>query len=117
MTPGNSTALVTFAIAALVITNLIATRAVLRAGGLSIPQRAMQLAMVWLLPVVGAIVCIAFASSQASAAVANGTIDPLYSPREGQVADGSMTGLCGCNSDGGDGSAGGDGGDGGGGGD
>lgn len=50
--------------AVLLAANLVATVVVLRSELYSGPQRALQLALVWLLPVLGAIVCVVFATTQ-----------------------------------------------------
>lgn len=44
--------------------NLFASLAVLRAPSSTPSQRRLQLALVWLLPVIGAVLCLVFASAQ-----------------------------------------------------
>ncbi len=44
--------------------NLFASRAVLRAPFSTPSQRRLQLALVWLLPAIGAVLCLVFAASQ-----------------------------------------------------
>lgn len=62
--------------AALALGNIVASVAVLRVSVLSPSQRVLQLTLIWLVPVIGAIVCAAFASSQALASTSSGTIAP-----------------------------------------
>jgi len=45
----------------LVVINTLATVVVLRSGGLSTAQRLWELALVWLVPLIGAIVCMELA--------------------------------------------------------
>lgn len=55
---------------AVLLMNLVTTIAVFRVQGISGSQRLLQLALVWLLPVIGAVVCFAFATTQANALAA-----------------------------------------------
>ncbi|MGE8287380.1 MAG: hypothetical protein ACN6RG_05445 [Stenotrophomonas sp.] len=52
----------------LVLVNLVATGAVFRVPDLSASQRVLQIATIWLLPVIGAVLCLSFASTQANTA-------------------------------------------------
>ena len=83
-------------VAILAILNIAASAAVLRASVLSPSQRLLQLALIWFIPVIGAIVCAAFASSQATSSTSSSTIDPLYLPSDGGAPDGPSIGGCGC---------------------
>ena len=98
--------LILLIVAVVVILNLFASLAVLRVAELSPSQRLLQLALIWLIPVLGAIVCAAFASSQALGSSARGTIDPLYLPADGGGPDGP--GFCGSSGGDGGGDGGGD---------
>ena len=97
-------------VAVVMLINVAASVVVLRVSVFSPSQRVLQLALIWLVPVIGAVVCAAFASSQALGPASPSTIDPLYLPNDGGAPDGPGIGICGCS--GGDG-----GGDSGGGGD
>lgn len=96
-------------VAAVVIINVIASIAVLRVSVFSSPQRLLQLALIWLVPVIGAVVCMAFASSQALGPASPNAVDPLYSPLDGGAPDGLGIGLCGCSGGDGGGDSGGSG--------
>lgn len=84
----------------LALGNIVASVAVLRVSALSPSQRALQVAVIWLVPVIGAVVCAAFASSQAPGSTSSSTIDPLYPSSDGGASDGQDVGFVGC--DGGD---------------
>ena len=88
-----------------VLVNVAASVVVLRVSVFSPSQRLLQLALIWLLPIIGAVVCVAFASSQALGPASPSTIDPLYLPNDGGAPDGPGIGICGCS--GGDGGGGG----------
>jgi hypothetical protein len=90
--------------------NVVASVVVLRVSVFSTSQRLLQLAFIWLVPVIGAVVCVEFASSQALGPASPSTIDPLYLPSDGGAPDGPGIGLCGCSGSdgGGDGGGGGD---------
>ena len=83
-------------VAVIVLINVAASIAVLRVSVFAPSQRLLQLALIWLVPVLGAIVCAAFASSQALGPASPSTIDPLYLPSDGGAPDGPGMGLCGC---------------------
>jgi hypothetical protein len=83
-------------VAALALVNIVASVAVLRVPVLSPSQRVLQLALIWFIPVIGAIVCIAFVSSQATRPTSSSTVDPLYLPSDGGVPDSPSIGGCGC---------------------
>ena len=72
-------------ISALALINLGVSVAVLRAVALSPSQRAMQVLLIWLVPLAGATVCAAFVSSQISDTDSRRTVDPPYP--EGDGAD------------------------------
>ena len=55
----------TVAAAVVIVLNLVATARILRAVAFSPAQQWVQIMLTWLLPVMGAVVCIAFARSQA----------------------------------------------------
>ena len=92
-------------LAAVAIVNIAVSVRVLRVPELSPGQRFLQLGLVWLIPVFGAVVCAAFVRSQAGAGSTEGKIDPLYHPGDGGGPDGpDVAGICGCGGDsGGDG--------------
>jgi len=99
----------THLLVAIVLFNFIASIAVLRVSVYSTQQRLLQLALIWFVPIIGAIVCVAFASSQALGPGPPNTMDPLYLPSDGGAPEGPGIGICGCGSidgggDGGDGS-------------
>ena len=97
-------------VAVVVLVNAVASVVVLRIPVFSTQQRLLQLALIWFVPIIGAIVCAAFASSQALGAASPSTMDPLYLPSDGGAPEGPGTGICGCGSvdGGGDGGGGGD---------
>ncbi|MCF7222768.1 hypothetical protein [Marilutibacter chinensis] len=104
------------AAAVVIVLNLVATTRILRAVAFSPSQQLVQLMLTWLLPVMGATICIAFARSQAIGdARERERLDP-YACSDGASGDGypalSGDGACG-SAFGGDGCGGG--GDGGGG--
>lgn len=83
-------------VAVVALINVFASAAVLRVAAFSPTQRLLQLALIWLVPVIGAVVCAAFASSQALGPTSPSTIDPLYLPSDGGGPDGPGMGICGC---------------------
>ena len=52
--------LLVFALVALLVLNAVTSARLIASQTLSVRQRALQLAFVWLVPVVGAVVCLAF---------------------------------------------------------
>lgn len=86
------------AIAAVVFINIVASVLVLRVAVFSPSQRLLQLGVIWLVPIIGAIVCAVFASSQAHDLASPGTVDPLHLPSDGGGPDGPGIGICGCSS-------------------
>jgi hypothetical protein len=92
------------AIAVVALINIVASVAVLRVPALSPSQRLLQFGLIWLVPIIGAVVCIVFASSQALDPTSPSTVAPLYLPSDGGGPDGPGIGICGCS--GGDGGAG-----------
>jgi hypothetical protein len=82
--------------AVVVFANVLASAAVLRVPVFSPAQRLWQLALIWLVPLVGAVVCGVFAASQAHVPASPGTIDPLYLPSDGGGSDDLSVGSSGC---------------------
>ena len=80
----------------LVMLNLAATRVVLRRGGFSPAQRRWQLALIWLVPLIGAAVCVQLAKTDArEAGLVLSQHDPHEYPSDGvYVEDGPS--ICGC---------------------
>ncbi|WP_454828885.1 hypothetical protein [Pseudoxanthomonas wuyuanensis] len=97
----NSTALLV--IATILVFNIAASVVVLRTAVFSASQRLLQLAFIWCVPFVGAIVCAVFASSQAQGPASPGTVDPIYLPSDGGPADNPSASIGGCGDGGGDG--------------
>ena len=85
----------TLILASVVLFNLVASIAVLRTSAFSMPQRLLQLAVIWLLPVLGAVICGAFASSQGLGPASPSSVDPLYLPADGGTPAGGDIGFCG----------------------
>jgi hypothetical protein len=81
-----------FLIPALAVLNVYASVVILRDASHSTPQRLVQLVLVWLVPAVGAIICLVVASSQAAPAASLDKFNPLYNPVDGGGPDGP--GLC-----------------------
>ncbi|WP_111265877.1 hypothetical protein [Marilutibacter maris] len=101
------------AAAIVVVLNLVATARILRAAAFSPSQQLVQLMLTWLVPVMGAAVCLAFAHSQAIGdAREHQRLDPYYgdgSAIGGDSGDGgSVFGDGGCGGDFGGGCGGGD---------
>lgn len=65
----------TFFALLVVLLNLIASFFIFRINGQTGKQRLLQLAVVWLLPVLGAVLCLAFATSLLPAAARGQAID------------------------------------------
>lgn len=100
-------------IAAIAVLNVVASAKVLRIGTSTASQRALQLALIWLLPVIGAVVCMAVASTwpQGGAGMPAGASGAAYSgdvPAAGSAGDQNVgacspgTGDAGCGDGGGD---------------
>ena len=98
-------------VAVVAVVNVVASVVVLRAPVFSLSQRLLQLGFIWLVPIIGAVVCMAFASSQALGPASPSTMDPLYLPSDGGAPDGPGIGICGCSGGDGGGDGGGGGGD------
>jgi hypothetical protein len=94
-------------VAVVVLVNAVASVKVLRVRVFSRSQHLLQLAIIWLVPIIGAVICIAFASSQALGPAAPSTHDPLYLPSDGVAPDGPGIGICACSGGGGIGDSGG----------
>jgi hypothetical protein len=94
-------------IAVVVLVNVIASVAVLRVSVFSTQQRLLQLVLIWFVPIIGAVVCAAFASSQALGPAPLNKMDPLY---DRGAPEGPGIGICGCGNidSGGDGGGGSD---------
>ncbi len=70
---------VTLVLIALVLgLNLVATYVVVRRDGVSVGGRAVQLLLVWLLPLVGAILCMAIATADGSVSRSEGSFAGSY---------------------------------------
>lgn len=65
--------------------NILATVAVARTTVFTSSQRAIQIALIWLVPVIGFIVCLAFSATQISESKASGPFAPLNSPADGST--------------------------------
>ena len=85
----------TMLVGIVLLLNVFASVVVLRAPVFSPLQRFLQIALIWLIPIIGAVICSAFAYSQALGPASPGTIDPLYLPSDGGGPEGS-SGICGC---------------------
>ena len=101
----NSVNVTLLVISAVILINVIMSIVVLRAASYSPKQRVLQLALIWVIPLVGAGICAAFASFQTDGRQLASGEDPF-----GSGADYGDS-VCGCTSGGGtDGGGGGDGG-------
>ena len=88
--------------------NIFASVVILRVPMLSLSQRRLQLAFIWLVPLLGAVICAAFAYAQSVRTSSPSTIDALYLDSDPTVFDGLVAGNRGsgddpCLSAGGDG--------------
>lgn len=80
----------------LVMHNLAATSVVLRSGGFFPAQRRWQLALIWLLPLIGAVVCVQLAKTDArEAGLVLSQHDPHEYPSDGAYLDDGPS-ICGC---------------------
>ena len=95
-------------LAVVLIINIVASARVLRVPDLSRSQRHFQLALIWIVPIIGSVVCLAFASSQTFGPFSPSTHDPLYLPADGGGPEGPGIGICGCSGSDGGGDGGGD---------
>jgi hypothetical protein len=68
--------LLVITVAALI--NVVASVTVLRVPVFSPSQRLFQVGLIWLVPIIGAVVCVVFSSSQALDATSLSTVDPLH---------------------------------------
>lgn len=84
---------------AIVVFNITATITVLRPGSLSRNQRIAQIMLVWLIPVIGAVICLAVTASQIREIPPTRKHDPLHLPSDGGAPDGASIGICGCGGD------------------
>lgn len=79
----------------LVMLNLAATRVVLRSGGFSPAQQRWQLALIWLVPIIGAVVCVHLAKTDArEVGLVLSQHDP-HDPSDGAYVEGGPS-ICGC---------------------
>ena len=90
-------------LAIIAFANVFASILVLRNAALSPRQRGAQLALVWFVPLLGAVFCGAFAAQMGARTTQVGTVDPLYLPADGGTPGGSGGDTCGSGADGGDG--------------
>jgi hypothetical protein len=89
-----------YSLALLALLNFAASVAIIRADSLARAQRSVQIVLVWLVPVVGAVLALAFlAADRPTAQVLSGH-DPALGPGdETSLARGPT--LCGCSGSGG----------------
>lgn len=85
MTPVHTT------LTALALLDLVASLLVLFNRSYTGRQRVLQLAIIWLLPLVGALICIGIAWSDRASLTVRSTFDPLHKPTDGSTID--ATGL------------------------
>lgn len=78
-----------------VVLNALASWRVLRLPLLERPQRILQLVLTWLVPLVGAIICLVFAYTH-EAMPESEHVDALRSPNDGQAVEGPPMPFCGC---------------------
>lgn len=83
-------------VAAIVLINLTASIAVLRATVFSSSQRVLQFVLIWFVPVIGAGLCLVFRAAEAQESASFGAMVPLRLPADGGSPDGPGLGLCGC---------------------
>lgn len=80
----------------LVMLNLAETRVVLRSAGFSPAQRRWQLALIWLLPLIGAVMCMQLAKTDArDAGWVLSQHDPNQYPHDGAYLEDGPS-ICGC---------------------
>lgn len=81
--------------------NLAGSFVVLRHRDLSTSQRTIQLLVIWLVPIIGSIICIAFASSQSNGSD-SGLDRKAFAENVGvEGTPSGVPGICSCNSEGG----------------
>ena len=73
--------------------NIAASVMVLRVSAFSASQRLLQLLLIWLVPVLGSVICATFASSQALGPASSSSFDPLHLPSDGGAPDGPGIGI------------------------
>lgn len=76
-------------LAALASLDLIASLLVLFNRSYTGKQRLLQLGIIWLLPLVGALICIGVAWSDRASLAVRSTFDPLHKPSDGSIIDAS----------------------------
>lgn len=79
-------------LAILLAANIFASVVILRVPMLSLSQRRLQLAFIWLVPLLGAVICAAFAYAQSVRTSSPSTIDALYLDSDPTVFDGLVAG-------------------------
>ncbi|MCA9233128.1 MAG: hypothetical protein KDA57_20950 [Planctomycetales bacterium] len=83
-------------IASLLLLNAVASIVVLRSRLFTGSQRARQLALIWLVPAIGAVMCTVFVFSQPKGHAAHSGFDPLNNPSDGGGPEVPDFGICGC---------------------
>lgn len=84
----------------LMMLNLAATWVVLRSSGFSAAQRRWQLALIWVLPLIGSVVCVQLARTYArEAGLVLSQHDPNRYPGDGAYSEDGPS-ICGCGSGG-----------------
>ena len=98
---------VTLVLIALVLgLNVVATYVVVRRDDVSVVGRMVQLLLVWLLPLVGAILCMAAATAEGSSSRADGSGGGSYDSSGSYSSDSHSHGGSDCSSDSGGGDGG-----------
>jgi hypothetical protein len=82
--------------AIIILLNFAASAVVYRASMFSTRQVLLQLTLIWLAPIFGAVVCTALASSQAREPAPPSTVDPLHLPADGGAQGDWGIGVFGC---------------------
>ena len=78
----------TYLITAILLLNVVASAVVIRNREATASQRVMQLVVVWLLPVVGAVMCLVFSRLRSDPVRDSSSFDPLRRPSDPQVPGG-----------------------------
>lgn len=90
-------------LAIIAFANVFASILVIRNAALSPNQRIAQLAIVWFVPLLGAVFCGAFAAQAGARGTRTSTVDPLYLPSDGGAPVDPGGDLCGSEAADGDG--------------
>jgi len=93
-------------LAILLAANIFASLVVSRVPMLSSSQRRLQFAFIWLVPLIGAVICAAFAYAQSARATSPSTIDAFYLDSELAAFNGPVAGNSGSADDAGVGASG-----------